>query len=63
MPATQRDQIGVALNQPDALVRQAETIGQDLRKSRLVALPDRLGSGDKRHGAVCLETDVDIVMR
>ena len=63
MPATDRDPVGVALHQPDALVWDAEAIGQDLRKRRLVALPDGLGAGDQRHGAVGFEPDVDIFGR
>src|SRR6266851_6840837 len=63
MPAARRDQIGVALNQPNALVRQTQAIGQDLGEGRLVALPDGLGAGDQRNGAVRFEPDVDILVR
>ena len=40
MAAAERDQVGVALAQPDALVGDAQAIGEDLRKRRLVALAD-----------------------
>jgi hypothetical protein len=62
VPATSRDQIGVALNQPNALVRQTQAIGQDLREGRLVALSDGLGAGNQRDCAVRLEPDVDILV-
>jgi hypothetical protein len=61
--AALRDAVGVALHQPDALVVDAEPIGQDLRKSSLVALADRLRAGDQCHASVRLEADIDILMR
>ncbi len=39
MPAAQRDPVGVDLDQANALIRQGEPIGQDLRKRRLVPWP------------------------
>ena len=62
-PAAERDPVGVALHQPDEFVRDTETVGQDLRKRRLVTLPDGLGAGDQRHRTVGLEADVDILGR
>ena len=63
VPAADRDQVGVALHEADALVRHAEPLGEDLRERRLVPLADRLGAGDQRHGAVRLEADIDILRR
>src|SRR5437660_12422301 len=51
VPAADRDPVGVALHQPDALVGDAEAVGQDLRKGRFVALPDRLSAGDQGDSA------------
>ena len=45
--AAQRDPVGVALDEPDALVRDTEAVGEDLREGRLVALPDGLRAGDQ----------------
>ena len=41
----------------------AEPLGEDLRKRRLVPLADRLRAGDQRHGAVILEADIDVLRR
>jgi hypothetical protein len=59
--AADRDPVGVTLHQPDALVRDAEPVGEDLRKGGLVTLADGLGAGDQRHGAVGFEADVDVL--
>ena len=63
VPAAHRDQIGIALAQPDQFVRHAETVGQDLRKRRLVALADGLRAGDQRYRAIGLEADIDVLVR
>src|SRR5258707_6173475 len=63
MPTANRDQIGITLHQPDHVVWDAEPIGEDLRKRRLVSLPDGLCPGDPRHRAVRLEADIDILAR
>ena len=61
--AARDDQVGVALAEPDAFVRHAQPMGEDLRERRLVALADMLRAGDQRHRAVGLEADVDILVR
>ena len=61
--ATHRDQIGIALAQPNQLVRNAEPIGQDLRKCRFVPLADGLRAGDQRYRAIGFEADVDVLVR
>ena len=63
MPAADRDTVGVALNDPDPLIWNAEAIGQNLWKRGLMALPDRLRAGDQRHRAIGLKADVDILLR
>ena len=63
MAAAVRDQIGVALAQPDDIVRQPKPIRQDLRECRFVTLTDGLRTRDQRHGAVRFEADVDILVR
>jgi hypothetical protein len=47
VPTAHLDAVSVALHQSEALVRDAETVGEDLRKGRLVALPDGLRAGDQ----------------
>jgi hypothetical protein len=47
MPAAYRDQIRVALHQPDHVIREADPVGEDLREGGLVSLSDRLGAGDQ----------------
>ena len=61
--AAGRDQVGVALAQPDQLVRHAEPVSEDLRKRRLVALADGLRAGDQRYRAVGFEADIDVLVR
>ena len=63
MAAAHRDQVGIALPQPDQRVGNAEPVGEDLRKRRLVALADGLRAGDQRHAAVDLEADIDVFVR
>src|ERR1700722_12006437 len=63
MAAARCDQIGVALTQADAIIRQAKSIGEDLRKRRLVTLADGLRAGDQRNGPVAFEPDIDVLVR
>src|SRR5262249_48012555 len=63
MPAAERDYVGIALHEADHVVRQAEPVGEDLRKSRLVPLADRLRAGGQRSRAVRREADIDILAR
>ena len=63
MSATHGDQIGITLAQPNELVRNAETVGQYLRKCRLVALTDSLRAGDQRYRAIGFEADIDVLVR
>src|SRR5829696_3809176 len=63
MAAAVRDQVGVALAKPDALVGDAQAMGQDLRERRFVALADMLRAGDQRYRPVVLEADIDILLR
>ncbi len=58
-----RNEVGVALDQADALVRHAEPRGQHLRKRGFVSLADMLRAGDQRHRAVGFEPDIDILVR
>ena len=49
------DLVGVALQDVDALRRHTELLGDELRVSRLVALPARLGADQDRNVAVGIE--------
>ncbi len=49
--------VAVALQQPDAVERDAELVGQNLRKGRRVALAVIERAGDDGHRAVVLEAD------
>ena len=52
MSAAHGDQIGIALAQPNELVRNTETVRQNLRKCRFMALADGLRAGDQRYRAI-----------
>ncbi len=55
--------VAVALQQPDALERHAELLGQHLRERRGVALAVVERAGDDRDGAVGLEADAAHLLR
>src|ERR1700722_8313178 len=61
--STHRDQIGITLAQPNELVWNAETVGQDLRKCRFMPLTDSLRASDQGYRTIGFKPDIDVLMR